>query len=108
MDIFTDPNYEMLGRAVVVKAAEDYKNCKFLLDTVEERTYKHEEDKLRALEYAKNQIYDVELFFGSEWFSMLSGLNGERAFKALKDTYKHEYYPARYKEFKAGHRGWHR
>lgn len=94
-----EPRFKELAAAIVMQAADDYKRYKFLIDTVNYRKYKDDEGRYIAIRRANREIKNVEYFFHSTWFYALSGLNGEKAFNGLKDTYINEYYPLRLDEF---------
>ncbi len=64
--------YEMLAAAVVERAVLDYKQA---LENI--RT------KYNVLE-AQNVIRNLERFFRSEWFSILSDLDGEMLVQQLR------------------------
>ena len=81
--------YVELGMAVVEKAAIDYHNARFVIDTIDERSL-NAEDKDRVLLNANRDIVDVDKFMHSGWFETLSNLDGPRAFKALQETYENE------------------
>ena len=87
--------FEDLAAAIVISAADDYKRSRFIIDTIDMRKYKDDTTKYAALNRAKREVIDAEIFFKSEWFKELSGMNGEKAFKALQETYVNEYYPMR-------------
>lgn len=90
-----EPNFEALAKAIVSEAADEYKRNRYILDTIDRRKYKDSEIKETARRRAQSEIKDVERFFKSEWFYTLSGLNGDKAFDALKETYINEYIPMR-------------
>lgn len=94
--------YEELARAIVISAADEYKRNRFLLETVDQRSYKDDLGRYRAIDHAKFELRSVEVFFHSEWFNQLSNLDGARAFKALERTYIREYYPARLEDVRNG------
>lgn len=94
--------YEELAHAIVISAADEYKRNRFLLETIDQRKYKDDAGKYSAETHAKREIKSVEIFFHSEWFNQLSNLDGVKAFKALKRTYVHEYYPARMADMRNG------
>ena len=94
--------YEDLAKAIIIQAADDYKRYKFVLDTIDLRKYKTDESRYVAIERATRELKKVEVFFHTAWFNELSNLNGEFAYKALKETYKREYYPVRMEELMDG------
>ena len=94
--------YEDLARAIVISAADEYKRNRFVVETIDKRSYKDDEGKYRALDLAKKEVKSVELFFHSEWFNQLSNLDGERAFEALQQTYIREYFPMRMEDIRNG------
>lgn len=92
--------WDALEKAVIIQAAEDYKKYQFVLDTMHMRSYKTYENRWRAIQRATFELDSVKIFFESPWFEALSGgLDGERAMRALKQTYLEEYYPARMEEW---------
>jgi len=97
----TEYNYNLLAKAVVTDAAEEYKRNRFILDTLALRKYENSENMEKARQAALREIADVERFFRSEWFETLSdGVNGHKALKALSETYFNEYLPMRLEEMK--------
>ena len=88
MDNMND-RYIELGMAVVEKAALDYHNARFVIDTIDDR-HLNADDKERELLHANRDIVDVDKFMHSGWFNTLSNLDGPRAFEALKETYENE------------------
>ena len=65
--------YEELANAIILQAVKDYR------DAVE---------RLRYTPDDKSALHDkksIERFFRSEWFSILSDLNGELLLKKLKE-----------------------
>lgn len=97
-----DKCYEELRAAIVTSAADDYKRNRFIIDTIDLRKYKDEEAKQMALDHAKREVVDVEIFFKSEWFKELSGMDGKKALEALDKTYLNEYYPMRMEDERNG------
>ena len=87
-----------LAKAIVIQAVDDYKRYKFILDTIDLRKYKDEKGRSIAIERAAREIRKVEVFFNTDWFHELSGLDGTKAFKALEQTYLTDYYPVRMEE----------
>lgn len=101
----TSFNYDLLAKAIVTSAAEEYKRNRFIIETIDKRKYKDEETKERVLRNAQREVDSVEIFFKSEWFNILSGIDGEKAFESLKETYINEYYPMRMEDERNG-KGW--
>lgn len=94
----TNDMYEDLAKAIVIQAVNDYKRSRFLLDTIDLRSYKDESVKYRARMMANREVKNVEAFFRSDWFRALSNLDGEQALVGLDATYKKEYFPVRMEE----------
>lgn len=65
--------YENLANAIILKAVADYRRAMKLLE--QRKNYKP------ALKMKK----DVEGFFRSEWFSVLTQINGETLLKRLSE-----------------------
>lgn len=65
--------YEELANAIILQAVKDYR------DAVERLRYTPDD---KSAQYDKRSI---ERFFRSEWFSILSDLNGELLLKKLKE-----------------------
>ena len=97
-----EANYDALAKAIITTAAEDYKSSRFLIDTIDMRKYKDDSLRTSALNNARREVKCVELFFKDEWFHVLSGLDGEKAFRGLKATYVNEYYPMRMSDVRIG------
>lgn len=68
----TDP-YKDLARAVVEQAAKDYRSAV-------KKLKKRPDDRC-----ARKTAREVEGFFRSDWFSALSGLDGEYIIQRLKE-----------------------
>lgn len=90
-------NYKLLAKTICSEAADEYKRNRFILDTLELRSFKDPTEMETARMHAQSEIEDIESFFKSEWFYTLSGIDGEKAFEALKETYANEYVPMRLK-----------
>lgn len=65
--------YEELANAIIVQAAKDYREALCLLGM-------NPNDKS-----AQHDKRSIERFFRSEWFSILTDLNGELLMKKLKE-----------------------
>lgn len=65
--------YKELANAIIVQAVKDYR------DAVERLRYTPDD---KSAQYDKRSI---EKFFRSNWFSILSDLNGELLLKKLKE-----------------------
>ena len=76
---FHDPGWESLANAIVIQAANDYR----LIIGVGRR-------KCDAQSYAFNAA-EIERFFGSSWFTFLTGLDGKSVFKKFKKMVEEEY-----------------
>ncbi len=100
--------WDLLAYSIVEKAAEDYYEARFNLDTANERRFKvtgaKTEERLRKEFCFKNEstLVELHLFFHSDWFDTLVGtiVDGERAWEGLQRTYKKRY-PDMYKSFEA-------
>lgn len=97
-DELMEQRYEDLAKSIVIQAADDYKRCRFVLDTINLRRYKDYEGRYIAVTRAIREIKNVEHFFQSAWFNELSNLDGKKALLRLEETYKKEYYPVRLEE----------
>ena len=95
---YIEQRYEDLAKSIIIQAADDYKRCRFVLDTIDLRNYKDAEGRYKAAEKAKREVKKVEIFFTTPWFNELSNLDGKRALLGLEETYKNEYYPVRMEE----------
>lgn len=93
-----EDRFEDLASSIIIQAADDYKRYRFVLDTIDLRSYKTEAGRYKSIETAKNHIERVKIFFRSAWFNELSDLDGEKALRGLEETYKKEYYPVRLEE----------
>lgn len=65
--------YKELANAIIVQAVKDYR------DAVERLRYTPDDKS------AKHDKMSIERLFRSEWFSILSDLNGELLLKKLKE-----------------------
>ena len=65
--------YEELANAIILQAVKDYR------DAVERLKYTPDDKS------AQHDKRSIERFFRSEWFSILSDLNGELLLKKLKE-----------------------
>lgn len=65
--------YEELANAIIVQVAKDYREALRLLGM---------KPNAKSAQHDKRSI---ERFFRSEWFSILTGLNGELLMKKLKE-----------------------
>ena len=79
-------NYNLLAKTIVSEAADEYKRNRFILDTLELRSFKDSEEMEKARLFAQREVEDIESFFKSEWFYTLSGIDGEKDFESLKKT----------------------
>ena len=69
-----DPRcFEMLANAIVKQAADDYRNARRLLTRMPDAFQ------------AKERIQDVERFFQSEWYQLLTSVDGEYLLKRLEE-----------------------
>ena len=67
-----EDGFEVLVRAVVLQALEDYRRARRILRRRPDR------------ESARLMVRDVERFFHSAWFSCLTGLDGRKVLEHLK------------------------
>ncbi len=67
-----EDGFEVLVRAVVLQALEDYRRARRILRRRPDR------------ESARLMVRDVERFFRSAWFSCLTGLDGRKVLERLK------------------------
>lgn len=67
--------YEELANAIILQAVKDYRESLRLLSM-------NPNDKS-----AKRDQRNIERFFRSEWFSILTDLNGELLLKKLKEEF---------------------
>ena len=65
--------YQALANAIILQAAKDYR------DALERLRYSPDDKS------AKHDKLSIEKFFRSDWFCILSNLNGELLLKKLKD-----------------------
>lgn len=63
----------MLANAIVKQAADDYRNARRLLIRMPDACP------------AKERIQDVERFFQSEWYQLLTSVDGEYLLKRLEE-----------------------
>ena len=96
--------YKALACSIVERAALDYYESRFFLETIDERFIKVSKNKTRVevidrliMKYERT-VDDCKRFFLSSWFETLSGLDGEKAFEAINDTYKNEIYDQMHEE----------
>ena len=96
--------YKALACSIVEQAALDYYESRFFLETIDERFIKVSKNKTRVevidrliMKYERT-VDDCKRFFLSSWFETLSGLDGEKAFEAINDTYKNEIYDQMHEE----------
>ena len=69
---------EHLVDAILKQAILDYTEAMTVL--------KHQEDYERTKVFAAERLLaDCEIFFKSQWFEQLTGVNSEYAFKAIKE-----------------------
>lgn len=93
-----ESRFEDLASAIVIKAVEDYKRHRFILDTIDMRKYRTSNSRYIAVRDASRIVKRVENFFITPWFETLSNLDGEKALAGLENTYETEYYPTRLRE----------
>lgn len=65
--------YEQLANAIILRAVEDYRKALWKLDRFE--------DDIKAL----STVREVERFFRSKWFSILSSVDAERLLNKIKE-----------------------
>ena len=68
-------NYEMLANAIVVQAAKDYRAAR--------RKLLKDPYNLKALQTVK----EVEVFFRSDWFKVLTPVDGRTILKLLEEEF---------------------
>ena len=74
MRYIDDPRcFEMLANAIVKQAADDYRNARKALL------------KMPAACQPKEQIRDVEKFFRSGWYQILTSVDGEYLLRKLEE-----------------------
>ena len=83
-----DFDYERLAEQIIIRAARDYRNAL-------KRLYKHPENPT-ALETKK----EVERFFRSKWFQVLSDVDPNVLIEGIKAKVKREIVEAKMKEEK--------
>lgn len=69
--------FEHLAKSIVIQAIEDYREC-----------LKY--GRIKLLSKNKYNIQEIEKFFKSDWFHILSGMNGERLIKILQEQAKND------------------
>ena len=69
-------NYENLANAIVIQAAKDYRKAL--------RKYKRQPENKAA----KSEIREIERFFRSNWYKMLTDLDGEMLIARLREGLK--------------------
>lgn len=102
--------YEALAFAVIKRAALDYYDAKFYLDTLDERYIRVDvanketrSEKLYRLRLKREKtVKEVEIFCKGPLFDLYSQghLDGEKALEAMCETYDREIYPAMYEKFR--------
>ena len=75
MSALPDDGYKALAHAIVISAAESYKYTLIAM-----RNYIVSHSTLKRKE-------ELESFFLSEWFSLLSGLDGRCFIKKMQEVY---------------------
>lgn len=68
--------YELLARAIILKAVDDYRSARKVLAKNPNNIF------------AKDKIAQCERFFLSAWFTVLSNVDGELILNKLKDERK--------------------
>lgn len=68
-------NYEMLANAIVVQAAKDYRTAR--------RKLQNNPYSMKALQTVK----EVEEFFRSDWFKVLTPVDGGTILKLLEEEF---------------------
>lgn len=72
-------HYELLANAIIIKAADDYREARKMLSTC-------------PSDYsALCIISDVERFFQSQWYSVLSRTDGKKILSMLNREYDNEF-----------------
>lgn len=82
--------YHDLARAVILKAVQDYKEA--LVSRVSRKNVLSKKKSSRGRKRVEPEaptpqetIDEIEAFFSSKWFTMLTGQNGNMYIKELKD-----------------------
>ena len=73
-------NWEDLANAIIIQQAEDYRKCRRILRRRNRR--KRTPEKVRK--EAANRIQEIELFFLSDWFCLLTKVDGGMILERLK------------------------
>ena len=69
-----DPRcFEMLANAIVKQAADEYRNARRVLI------------RMPNAGHLKEQILDVEKFFHSEWYQLITSVDGEYLLRQLEE-----------------------
>ena len=73
-------NWEELGIAIIVTAAEEYRKCRALLQPKSGRL----RIPPQGQEIIRQKMWEIEVFFLSEWFCKLTTADGEMILERLK------------------------
>ncbi|WP_407450052.1 hypothetical protein [Fibrobacter sp.] len=76
-----DDVYSDLANAVVQQAVEDWQNA---VDTIRKMKHSTRCHKTQIVNSAKRRKDDCESFFKSQWFELLTNLDGRQLLKDLK------------------------
>ena len=80
MRVITDKGVEELANAIVIDAAVRWRQATLHLSTPSPVTRRY-----------KEIITECETFFKSDWFEVLTGLNGIEFLHKLKEGYSYQY-----------------
>ena len=69
--------YQALGNAVAIQAAKDYTKAARYIDA-------HKGERSQKMTNARKTVKEVEEFFLSDWFKVLSGCDGAKLFNEIK------------------------
>lgn len=90
--------YKGLAAAIIIRAAEDYYHSRFILETINDRTYKSKEYRRKAIIRNESTLFDVERYFKSDEYEkhnqLVNGINGgvtgTKALANIKNTYEEQ------------------
>lgn len=76
-------NFQLLANAIVLQAAQDYREYRKYLTIFLNADYPSDDD-FRKYRAARIEIPRLKRFFYSDWFSTLTSLNGPLLFERLE------------------------
>ena len=93
--VYYSDGYHDLARAVILKAVQDYKEA--LLSRVSQKNVSGKKKSSRGRKRVEPEtltpqetIAEIEEFFSSKWFTILTGINGSIYIKSLRNgDFKH-------------------